>query len=64
MWGPHIGALNVTMNSSSSSVIWSKSGTQGNQWTLREIDINSTTPYNVSLTSSFKEDLSSIAITY
>ena len=48
MWGPNIGALNVTLNSTSSQIVWSKSGTQGAQWTLRKIDVNSTTPYNVS----------------
>ncbi|CAB3978524.1 MAM and LDL-receptor class A domain-containing 2-like, partial [Paramuricea clavata] len=52
MWGPHIGALNVTMNASSTQVVWSKSGTQGNQWTQRKIDVNSTTPYNLIFSAS------------
>lgn len=47
MWGSNIGKLDVLISSNTSEILWSKSGTQGDEWLINEIDVNSTTEYNV-----------------
>ncbi|XP_060564981.1 MAM and LDL-receptor class A domain-containing protein 1-like [Ruditapes philippinarum] len=51
MYGPHVNALNIYKKTSSlGSPIWTKLGTQGNQWKSGQVNIPaSTTNYNVAI---------------
>lgn len=50
MFGPSIGSLNIYLtNSNSRSLFWSKSGTQGDQWTQAFRTINSSLDYRLSI---------------
>ena len=50
MYGPHVGSLNVYTNTTTlGSSIWSRNGTQGNQWKLATVEIQMSQTYSVSL---------------
>ena len=52
MYGPHVGSLNVYTNTTTlGSSIWSRNGTQGNQWKLATVEIQMNQSYSVSLQS-------------
>lgn len=50
MYGSHINTLNVYIESGSNlgSAVWTRKGTQGNQWLQASVVINTTTGFNVS----------------
>ena len=48
MWGRDIGTLKVSLKTASESVIWSKTGDQGNQW------LKASVPIDLSYTQTFQ----------
>ena len=55
MYGPHVGSLNVYANATTlGSPIWSKNGTQGNQWKQAiDLEIQMSQSYSVSLLPNY-----------
>lgn len=47
MAGPHIGSLNIYIDTPKSTPIWSKSGNQGDMWKHGSVTIGAKTNYNV-----------------
>lgn len=48
MYGSHIGALNIYINSEKSTPIWTKTGDQGDVWRHGRVTIGGTVNYQVS----------------
>lgn len=63
MWGQDIATLKVTLKTSSESVIWTKTGNQGNQWLQASIpiDLSSSQTFQVYFDGSIAHQYGSLA---